>query len=59
MGTYDEIFEITFAKLYGEIDHYTFTSDVFTKLYSCRLILSAETLHKLLHNYETEWEKNR
>ena len=55
-----DIFEITFVKLYGEIDRYTFASDVFTKLYSCRLI-SKEIYHNLVHNvnYETEGEKNR
>ena len=55
MSNSGDILEITFAKLYGEIDHYTFTPDIFAKLYSSRLITSKETFH----NYETGWEKNR
>lgn len=55
MSNIGDILEITFAKLYGEIDHYTFTPNVFAKLHSNGLITSKETFH----NYETGWEKNR
>ena len=55
MSNNGDILEITFAKLYGEIDRYTFTLGIFAKLYSSRLITSKETFQ----NYETDWEKNR
>lgn len=45
--------EVTFAKLYGEIDDHTFTPSFFETLRSCRLV-NEEILQK-----ETEWEKNR
>ena len=54
------ILEITFAKLYGEIDDFNpFTQNICAKLYSHRLI-NKETYGEICgKKYETKWERNR
>ena len=47
------ILEITFAKVYGEIDDYPLTQSTIAKLYSS--LIGEEMYQKK----ETTWEKNR
>ena len=55
LTTVKGVLELTFVKVYGEIDDYKFTQNIFAKLYSCGLI-SEEICQK---QYETKLEKNR
>lgn len=53
----EDVLELTFAKVYGEIDHYTFEqTDIFAKLCSLRLISREERRGQ---KYETRSDKNR
>ena len=53
------ILEITFAKLYGEIEDFHFSQNIFEKLYSHRVI-SKETYGEIRgKKYDTIWERNR
>jgi len=53
--TVKTLLELTFLKVYGEVDDYNFTQGILAKLVSCGLI-SQEVCQK---QYETKSEKNR
>ena len=51
------ILEITFAKVYGEIDDYPLTQSTVVKLYSS--LIGEARDEEMYQKKETTWEKNR
>ena len=51
------ILEITFAKVYGEIDDYPLTQSTIAKLYSS--LIGEARGEEMYQKKETAWEKNR